>query len=96
MIRAKLYEKKRLEADTAVRNERKEQLGSGERHEKIRTYHFHQDRVTDHRVGLTFNGVESFMAGETDLDELVEQLALQEETASISALIDRHHSNTQS
>ena len=90
MIRAKLYELKRSEAAMTLRKERKEQLGSGERHERIRTYNFNHDRVTDHRVGLTFNGVQMFMTGEADLDELLHQLLVQEESTNMAALLERH------
>ncbi len=94
IIQAKLYDMKRVEADKAQRKERKEQHGSGERHERIRTYNFPHDRVTDHRVGVTFNGVHLFMQGELDLSGLWNELQLQEESASIKAVLAKHKQQT--
>ena len=59
-------------------NERKNQVGTGDRSEKIRTYNFPQGRVTDHRIGLSIFTIEKFMNG--DLDEMIDAL-LRHETA---------------
>ncbi|XP_035519000.1 peptide chain release factor 1-like, mitochondrial [Morone saxatilis] len=69
-LRAKLYSMK-LEAETSKRhNQRKIQIGTKGRSEKIRTYNFAQDRVTDHRISLTVHDIKSFMLGEDLLDEM--------------------------
>ena len=52
--------------------ERKSQVGTGDRSERIRTYNFPQDRVTDHRIGLSLNRINNFMAG--DIDEMINAL----------------------
>ncbi|XP_030011098.1 peptide chain release factor 1-like, mitochondrial [Sphaeramia orbicularis] len=69
-LRAKLYSMK-LEEETSKRyNQRKIQIGTKGRSEKIRTYNFAQDRITDHRIGLTVHDTESFLLGEELLDEM--------------------------
>jgi peptide chain release factor 1 len=66
VLRARLLEQARAEQEAELAAERRSQVGSGERSEKIRTYNFPQDRVTDHRVKLTKNGVATILAGELD------------------------------
>ncbi|XP_044070979.1 peptide chain release factor 1-like, mitochondrial [Siniperca chuatsi] len=69
-LRAKLYSMK-LEEETSIRyNQRKIQIGTKGRSEKIRTYNFAQDRITDHRIGLTVHDIKSFLLGEDLLDEM--------------------------
>ncbi|XP_071336175.1 peptide chain release factor 1-like, mitochondrial isoform X2 [Trachinotus anak] len=69
-LRAKLYSMK-LEEETSKRyNQRKIQIGTKGRSEKIRTYNFAQDRITDHRIGMTVHDVKSFLLGEDLLDEM--------------------------
>lgn len=63
MLRAKLYEIKRSEQDDMIASTRKNQVGSGDRSEKIRTYNYPQGRVTDHRIGLSIYSLESFLNG---------------------------------
>jgi peptide chain release factor 1 len=74
ILRARLYdlEQQRLAQERAA--ERRGQIGSGDRSERIRTYNFPQNRVTDHRIGLTLHKLDRILAG--DLDELIEALAL--------------------
>jgi len=67
VLRAKLYELARREQDEKVSSQRKNQIGSGERSEKIRTYNFPQNRVTDHRVNLTIYNLQAVMDGNLDL-----------------------------
>ncbi len=73
VLRARLYEIEREKAEAAMSAERKKMVGSGDRSEKIRTYNFPQNRVTDHRIGLTVHQLPSVLEGE--LDSLVEPLA---------------------
>ncbi len=63
MLRATLYERKRREQEEAVGSLRRSQVGSGERSEKIRTYNFPQDRVTDHRINRNFGNIRAIMDG---------------------------------
>ncbi|MDR0985257.1 MAG: peptide chain release factor 1 [Endomicrobium sp.] len=72
ILMAKLYEKKRLNYENKISNERKLQIGTGDRSEKIRTYNFHQNRVTDHRIGYSEHNINKIMNG--DLFELLNKL----------------------
>ncbi|MDR1696241.1 MAG: peptide chain release factor 1 [Endomicrobium sp.] len=72
VLRAKLYEQKVLEHDKKLAGERKQQVGTGDRSEKIRTYNFPQNRITDHRIGYSVYNINEVMAG--DLSELVNKL----------------------
>ena len=72
MLRAKLYEMKLEEQTKSVAAQRKFMVGSGDRSDKIRTYNFPQNRMTDHRIGLTLYNLNSIIDG--DLDELIEKL----------------------
>jgi len=73
MLRATLYDRKRREQEEAVGSMRRSQVGSGERAEKIRTYNFPQDRVTDHRINRSFGNIRGLMDGNlaTISDELI-------------------------
>ena len=72
MLRAKMYANKLAEQQEAIGNERKLKVGTGERSEKIRTYNYPQNRVTDHRIGFTIQKLDRVMEGE--LDEVIEAL----------------------
>ena len=72
VLRSRLYEQKKQASDDARAAERKSQVGSGDRSERIRTYNFPQGRVTDHRIGLTLYKIDSIVNG--GLDELIEPL----------------------
>ncbi|HLJ75330.1 MAG TPA: peptide chain release factor 1, partial [Thermoanaerobaculia bacterium] len=72
MLRSMLYERKREEQEAAVGSMRRSQVGTGDRSEKIRTYNFPQDRVTDHRIGLTRHNLPGVLNGE--LDEFIDTL----------------------
>jgi len=67
VLRSRLFAMKQAEADELRSADRKSQIGSGERSEKIRTYNFPQSRVTDHRIGLTLYQIDAIMKGELDL-----------------------------
>ncbi|XP_037485374.1 peptide chain release factor 1-like isoform X1 [Triticum dicoccoides] len=84
VLRARLYEleRHRLHADRSKL--RSEQIGSGDRSERIRTYNFPQGRVTDHRVGVTHHSIVDVMEGES-LDVFIEALLLQEEMDAIAS-----------
>ena len=66
ILRAKLLEQAQDEQDAAIRDERRNMVGTGERSEKIRTYNYPQNRVTDHRIGLTIHSLDKFVEGEID------------------------------
>ena len=72
ILRSRLYEAKVQEQEEAVTAERRSQVGTGMRNERIRTYNFPQGRVTDHRIGLTLYKIDAVMDG--DLDELIDGL----------------------
>jgi len=73
VLRARLFDMERTKADEARAAERKEQVGSGDRSQRIRTYNFPQGRVTDHRINLTLYNLQQVLQGE-GLDELVDAL----------------------
>jgi len=72
VLRSRLYEVKLQEQQKQITEERRSQIGSGDRSEKIRTYNFPQDRLTDHRIGLTLHQLERVMDGR--IDEIIEAL----------------------
>ena len=78
-LRARIVEAEREKQDAEIAQNRKSQVGTGERSEKIRTYNFPQNRVTDHRVGMTLHKLELVMEG--DLDEVVQALKAQQQQA---------------
>ncbi|XVF32983.1 hypothetical protein REPUB_Repub17cG0129600 [Reevesia pubescens] len=80
---AKLYEIERSRLQTSRSKLRSEQIGSGDRSERIRTYNFPQGRVTDHRVGITYHSINDVMQGE-NLDVFVDALLLQQEMDAIA------------
>ncbi len=85
VLRARLYEKMRDEAQGAEAEARKAMVGSGDRSERIRTYNFPQGRVTDHRIGLTLHKLEEVLAG-PGLTELVDALIAEDEGKRLAAL----------
>lgn len=72
LLRSKLYEQEKEKHDSQIANQRKSQVGSGDRSEKIRTYNYPQGRITDHRIGFSIYQMENFLNG--DLDEMVDNL----------------------
>jgi peptide chain release factor 1 len=81
ILRARLYDMEERKQWAEMDAERRSQVGTGERSEKIRTYNFPQNRVTDHRIGLTSHRLEEILDG--DLDEFVYQLASAEQVAKL-------------
>jgi len=78
VLKARLLERAQTEQQAAIAADRRSQVGTGERSERIRTYNFAQNRVTDHRVGLTLHRLPEVLEG--DIDELIEALAAAEQT----------------
>ncbi len=85
VLRARLYEQQRHERDSARSEARREQVGSGDRSERIRTYNFPQGRVTDHRINLTLYKLDKVMIGEA-LDELIESLIADFQASQLAAM----------
>lgn len=84
VLRARLYDMERQALDSARSAERKSQVGSGDRSERIRTYNFPQGRVTDHRINLTLYKLDKVLEGE--LDEIIEPLITDRQTAMLAEL----------
>ncbi|MGE5314940.1 MAG: peptide chain release factor 1 [Acidobacteriota bacterium] len=82
MLRARMYEIKLNEQNAGVAAQRKSMVGSGDRSDKIRTYNFPQNRVTDHRIGLTLYNLSDIING--DVGELIEQLRLADRASKLS------------
>jgi len=85
MLLAKLYDEQRRAADAARAADRKSQVGSGDRSERIRTYNFPQGRVTDHRINLTLYNLEKVITGEA-LDDVIEPLIAEDQAARLAAM----------
>jgi peptide chain release factor 1 len=84
ILRARLYEIEQQKQSEEVDAARRAQVGSGERSEKIRTYNFPQNRVTDHRIGLTLYRLPDVLEG--DLDEFIDAMATQEQAEKLQAV----------
>ena len=84
MLRAKLYETERKEKDSARASDRKNQIGSGDRSERIRTYNYPQGRVTDHRINLTLYKLEKALEG--DLDEVIDALLTEDKASRLAEI----------
>ncbi|WP_455581074.1 peptide chain release factor 1 [Dysosmobacter sp.] len=83
VLRSRLYEKELSRQSAAEAAERRSQVGSGDRSERIRTYNFPQGRVTDHRIGLTLYRIEAIMDG--DLDELIDALVTADQAEKLKS-----------
>jgi peptide chain release factor 1 len=84
MLRAKLYDAEKTKIDKARAAERKDQIGSGDRSERIRTYNFPQGRVTDHRINLTLYNLPKVMEGEA-LGEIIDALITEHQAELLAA-----------
>ena len=84
VLRARLYERELEKQQAEISADRKNQVGTGDRSEKIRTYNFPQARVTDHRIKLTTHRIDEIMDG--DLDEVIDGLITADQTAKLAKL----------
>lgn len=83
MLRAKLFDYYQQQKDAEYKDNRKSQIGTGDRSERIRTYNFPQGRVTDHRIGLSLYNILNFMDG--DLDEMFKALAIADQQKKLAS-----------
>ncbi len=83
ILRARLFELEQNKQNAEIAEERRSQVGSGDRSEKIRTYNYPQSRITDHRIGYTSHNLSGMMDG--DLDDLLDELATQFEAEKLAA-----------
>ena len=81
MIRARIYEEQLNKHEEEVGNERRNKIGTGDRSEKIRTYNYPQNRVTDHRIGFTLKQLDRVMEG--DMDEIIEALITEDQARKL-------------
>ncbi|MBE5750472.1 MAG: peptide chain release factor 1 [Clostridiales bacterium] len=86
VLKSRLYDFYQSQYEKEYSENRRSQVGTGDRSERIRTYNFPQGRVTDHRIGLTLHSIDNFMLG--DIDEMVEALAIHDRELKLSAGID--------
>jgi len=85
VLRARLYDAERQKLEQERADDRKSQIGSGDRSERIRTYNFPQGRVTDHRIGLTLYQLEKVISGE-GLDQVIDPLISEDQAAKLAEL----------
>ncbi|MCL2018055.1 MAG: peptide chain release factor 1 [Alphaproteobacteria bacterium] len=86
MLRSKLYESERQVQQNSRDNSRKSMVGSGDRSEKIRTYNFPEQRVTDHRIKLTLHKLDDILAGGQGLDEMIDALTAAERIEQLAGI----------
>lgn len=86
LLRSKLYEQERQRQEEELATQRRQQVKSGDRSEKIRTYNFPQDRLTDHRVGLTIHNLPAILDGE--IDELIKMLQEYHKQQQLAELLE--------
>jgi peptide chain release factor 1 len=85
VMRSRLFELQRQKAADARAAQRKDQIGSGDRSQRIRTYNFPQGRVTDHRIGLTLHKLDQVLEG-TALDEMIDALVTYDQASQLAAM----------
>ena len=86
VLKSRLYDYYQSQADKEYSDNRRSQVGTGDRSERIRTYNFPQGRVTDHRIGFTLYSLDTFMMG--DIEEMVEALAIADRENKLAAGFD--------
>ena len=86
LLKSRILEAEQEKQDSEVRATRKSMVGSGDRSEKIRTYNFPQNRMTDHRIGLTLHQLDAFMDGK--LDDTISALRTHYQTEALKATTD--------
>ena len=84
LLRAKLYDLELRQQQEKMAAERNGQVGTGERSERIRTYNFPQNRVTDHRIGLTLHRLDSMLEG--DLQEMISALVMADQAEKLRSM----------
>ena len=87
VLRARLYEKLQAEKDAAYAQNRRDQVGTGDRSERIRTYNFNEGRVTDHRIGKTVYTIDAFVDG--DMDEIIDPLIYTDQQNQLRARTEK-------
>ena len=85
ILRSRVYESEKKKKDQERSSDRRSQIGTGDRSERIRTYNFPQGRVTDHRINLTLHKLEEFLAGEIH-EEMNQELRLKEQNLKLENL----------
>ena len=83
VLRARLFDQRKMDHDSKISRERKAQIGSGDRSEKIRTYNFPDRRITDHRIGFTAHNLEVVLEGE--LDEMISALKAEDKKIRLAS-----------
>jgi peptide chain release factor 1 len=91
VLRARLYQMERSKLDAARAQDRKSQIGTGDRSERIRTYNFPQGRVTDHRIGFTTHQLPYVLQGEPALDEIIDALITEHQTTQLASMQEEAH-----
>jgi peptide chain release factor 1 len=86
VLRARVYDKFQQEAQAEFDSVRKSAVGTGDRSERIRTYNFPQNRVTDHRIGLTIQKLDQIVEGK--LDEIIDALVVEEQSSKLDSASD--------
>ena len=84
LFRSRLYETERQKQQDQRSSSRKDQVGSGDRSERIRTYNYPQGRVTDHRINLTLHKLDKVLQGEA-LDELIDALVVEDRSLKLAS-----------
>ena len=87
VLKSRLLEAKRQEQQDAVAEERRSQVGTGDRSERIRTYNYPQGRLTDHRIGLTLYRLDSVLDG--DIDEIIDALITADRTEQLRLSVEQ-------
>ncbi len=86
VLRARLYDLERAKLDAERAQDRRSQIGTGDRSQRIRTYNFPQGRVTDHRIGLTTHQLHMVLEGEPALDEIIDALITEHQTSQLAEM----------